>query len=58
MDKIKAAILYYSSTGANHQLALIHQAKRATTVALWMRKDSRNNEPVAKEKFTDQLAHT
>lgn len=37
--------------------AVLHQAKRAAAVALWLKKGSRNNEPLAEEELTNQFAH-
>lgn len=35
--------------------AVLHQAKRAVTVAMWIQKGSRNNESVNEDKYSDQL---
>lgn len=35
--------------------AVLHQAKRAVTIAMWIQKGSRNNESVNEEKYKNQL---
>jgi NAD(P)H dehydrogenase (quinone) len=37
--------------------AVFHQAKRAVTVALWLRKGSTNNESVNEDQYKDELQH-
>jgi NAD(P)H dehydrogenase (quinone) len=38
--------------------AVLHQAKRAVNVALWLKKGSTNNESVNEDEYKDELAHT
>ena len=37
--------------------AVFHQAKRAVTVAMWLRKGSTNNESVNEDEYKDELQH-
>jgi NAD(P)H dehydrogenase (quinone) len=39
------------------QEAVLYQAKRAVTVAMWIRKGSTNGESVDEAQYTDELAH-
>lgn len=39
------------------QPAVIHQAKRAVTGAMWLKKGSSNNESVDEKELTDQMSH-
>jgi NAD(P)H dehydrogenase (quinone) len=38
--------------------AVLHQAKRAVNVAMWLKKGSTNNESVNEDEYKDELAHT
>jgi NAD(P)H dehydrogenase (quinone) len=42
----------------NIKEAVLHQAKRAITIAGWIHKGSRNNESVTKGEYSDQLMHS
>jgi NAD(P)H dehydrogenase (quinone) len=38
--------------------AVVHQAKRAVNVAMWLKKGATNNESVNEDEYKDELAHT